>query len=425
MYYLPLSLLAISALGFLFRPGFFLGVIFQAYQYESVYSMGFAGSASLLLFVVFTVVIAIFARVKIVWLLPEKLLGLFTIVYCIAAFYSPDPSKGLELAARFISVCLGYYIIGRLLTLHYRYKEWWIFDFMIAVTFLSLAFGYLVYNDVQSDNRLSIGTGTSVGFSQALDVSLGFWIFLLLVPLGKKSWLKKSAIVAIASVVLFIVVANSRRGTVISLALSVCCILALQPILKHDMRNYIRSFGIVFSTVCVVFILLHIGFSASGDDLISRGVSRLTMNISGEELILDQSGAERWLKLSEGWELFLNAPFFGHGLGSYDFSTGEGYPHNVIVELLCETGFPIAILFVLIIVMYAKMGVRLLIRTDFSPIATIIVGLFIMSFIHQQFSFMLWMAKPTFLFMGTIASLFQNSRLLMSMNHSSGNTISK
>ena len=102
MYYLPLTLLAVSTLGFLFRPGFFLGVVFQAYQYESVYSMGFAGSASLLLFVVFTVVIAIFARVKIVWLLPEKLLGLFTILYCIAAFYSPDPSKGLELAARFI-----------------------------------------------------------------------------------------------------------------------------------------------------------------------------------------------------------------------------------------------------------------------------------------------------------------------------------
>jgi O-antigen ligase len=425
MYYLPLSLLAVSALGFLFRPGFFLGVIFHAYQYESVYSIKFAGSVSLVLFILFIVVIAIFSRVKIVWLLPEKLLALFTIAYCIAALYSPDPSKGLELAARFISVCLGYYIIGRLLTLHYRYKERWIFDFMIAVTFLSLTFGYLGYHDDQSHNLLSIGTGTSVGFSQALDVSLGFWVFLLLEPLGKKSWLKKSAIAVIASVMLFIVVANSRRGTVISLALSVCCILALQLIIKHDMRNYIRSFGIVFSMVCVVFILLHIGLPASGDDLISRGVSRLTMNISGEELTLDQSGAERWLKLSEGWELFLNAPFFGHGLGSYDFSTGEDYPHNVIVELLSESGFPIAILFVLIIVMYAKMGIRLLIRTDFSPIATIIVGLFIMSFIHQQFSFMLWMAKPTFLFMGTIASLFQNPRLLMSMNHSSGNTISK
>ena len=425
MYYLPLSLVAISALGFLFRPGFFLGVVFQAYQYESVYSIKFAGSVSLLLFVLFTVVIAIFSRLKIVWLLPEKLLALFTITYCIAALYSPDPSKGIELAARFISVCIGYYIIGRLLTLHYRYNEWWIFDFMIAVTFLSLTFGYLGYHDVQSYNGLYIGTGTSVGFSQALDVSLGFWIFVLLVPLGKKSWLKKSAIAVIVSVVLFIVVANSRRGTVISLALSVFCILAIQPILKHDMRSYIRSFGISFFTVCVVFIILYIGLSASGDGLISRGVSRLTMNISGDELMLDQSGAERWLKLSEGWDLFLNAPFFGHGLGSYDFFTGEGYPHNVLVELLSEAGFPIAILFVLIIVMYAKMGIRLLIRTDFSPIPTIIVGLFIMSFIHQQFSFMMWMAKPTFLFMGTIASLFQNTRLLMPMNHSSGNTISK
>ncbi|MBN1364100.1 MAG: O-antigen ligase family protein [Syntrophaceae bacterium] len=414
---MPLSLLAFSALGFLFRPGFFLGVVFQAYQYESVYSIKFAGSVSLVLFVLFTVVIAIFSRVKIVWLLPEKLLALFTITYCIAAFYSPDPGKGLELGARFISVCLSYYIIGRLLTLHRRYKEWWIFDFGIAVTFLSLTFGYLGYHDVQSDNQLYIGTGTSVGFSQVLDVSLGFWIFFLLVPLGKKSWLKKSAIAVIAAVLLFIVVANSRRGTVISLALSVCCILALQPIFKHDMRNYIRSFGILFSTVCVVFILLHIGLSASGDDLISRGVSRLTMNISGEELTLDQSGAERWLKLSEGWELFLNAPFFGHGLGSYDFFTGEGYPHNVIVELLSEAGFPIAILFIILIVMYAKMGIILLIRTDFSPIVTIIVGLFIMSFVHQQFSFMLWMAKPNFLFMGTIASLFQDPRLWMPRTH--------
>ena len=425
MYYLPLTLLAVSALGFLFRPGFFLGVVFQAYQYESVYSIKFAGSASLVLFVLFTVLIAAFSRVKVVWLLSEKLLALFTIGYCITAFYSPDPSKGLELAARFISVCLGYYIIGRLLTLHRRYKEWWIFDFGIAVTFLSLTFGYLGYHDVQSDNQLYIGTGTSVGFSQALDVSLGFWTFLLLVPLGEKTWLKKSSIAVIASVVMFIVVANSRRGTVISLALSVCCILALQPILKHDMRNYMRSFSIAFSMVCVVFILLHIGLSASGDDLISRGVSRLTMNVSGEELMLDQSGAERWLKLSEGWELFLNAPFFGHGLGSYDILTGEGYPHNVIVELLSEAGFPVAILFVLIIVMYVKMGIRLLIRTDFSPIATIIVGLFIMSFIHQQMSFMLWMAKPTFLFMGTIASLFQNPRLVISMNHNLGNTMSK
>lgn len=42
---------------------------------------------------------------------------------------------------------------------------------------------------------------------------------------------------------------------------------------------------------------------------------------------------------SQAIEIIMSDPLFGRGLGGYSYSGERGYPHNIVLELLCETGF--------------------------------------------------------------------------------------
>jgi len=64
--------------------------------------------------------------------------------------------------------------------------------------------------------------------------------------------------------------------------------------------------------------------------------------------------------LIAGIAIFLDNPIFGTGIGGFEHIVNDGWPHNLIIELLCETGlvgFSISLLIIIISLFLKKRGV--------------------------------------------------------------------
>ena len=100
------------------------------------------------------------------------------------------------------------------------------------------------------------------------------------------------------------------------------------------MRLVIVSFIVVVISIGYTFIF--------GDD----GLLTSTIN----EGYMEGSGRGPWI--IQGINYFLSSPINGIGYGRYSFMGDYGqYPHNMIVELLCETGI-IGLLFFFALLIY-------------------------------------------------------------------------
>ena len=88
---------------------------------------------------------------------------------------------------------------------------------------------------------------------------------------------------------------------------------------KKSAKSIRTAFWVAIAAAILFFVLQNL----------QVGVVRDTMEEG------DQGRVVRYL---EAINIFLDYPFLGSGIGGYESITGEGWPHNFILELLCETG---------------------------------------------------------------------------------------
>lgn len=101
---------------------------------------------------------------------------------------------------------------------------------------------------------------------------------------------------------------------------------------KHLMEKLMwSSVGLIVILAGVLFLL-----SLSSSDVVAGTISE------GDE--------GRQLLFLEALTIFQNNPLTGAGLGGFNAITEEGWPHNFVLELLCETGLIGTGLFIIIVV---------------------------------------------------------------------------
>lgn len=78
-------------------------------------------------------------------------------------------------------------------------------------------------------------------------------------------------------------------------------------------------------------------------------ISMLSYDIDVVSNTLDEGDVSRFYLFYQAWNLFLDHPL-GVGIGGFHFYTGEVWPHNFILELLCETGIIGSLVFLALII---------------------------------------------------------------------------
>ena len=78
-------------------------------------------------------------------------------------------------------------------------------------------------------------------------------------------------------------------------------------------------------------------------------ISMLSYDIDTISNTLDEGDISRFQLFNQAWNLFLDHPL-GVGIGGFHFYTGEVWPHNFILEILCETGIIGSLVFLALII---------------------------------------------------------------------------
>lgn len=73
------------------------------------------------------------------------------------------------------------------------------------------------------------------------------------------------------------------------------------------------------------------------------------LNVGVVQDTMQEGDQGRMIRYLEALAIFSDHPILGSGLGGYESITGEGWPHNFFLELLCETGVVGTLIFILIL----------------------------------------------------------------------------
>jgi O-antigen ligase len=132
---------------------------------------------------------------------------------------------------------------------------------------------------------------------------------------------------------LVMVLLSGSRGAL--LATSVGAITYLLIDTRFRRRNVL---AIGCFAILTHFIMLSTGIGEQATQMFETRILNQTLARQ------DMSGREELF--AAAYELGLESPWFGHGLAGFPAITGRNYPHNIALELFCETGIVGVLLFV-------------------------------------------------------------------------------
>lgn len=136
-------------------------------------------------------------------------------------------------------------------------------------------------------------------------------------------------------------------------------------------------------------------------------------NFSSYGSAQDASSAIRFLGYVSAWQVFAEHPVFGAGLGAFDALTPFSYPHNIVLELLTNTGLVGLVPAIAMLVM--TVAIMRDARFD-TPLRACLLALIFAAFVHHQISFNLITGKPLYLFLA-LPSLLYGSRPVFGRDH--------
>lgn len=180
-------------------------------------------------------------------------------------------------------------------------------------------FNYEWFRDQSYSYMASTGfeEGTMVSYQHiAMNMLYGLAIFLSSQKLNRN---KSIAYVMFATQ---LILTSGCRQAILGLFLVL--ILRLTVFRSSSIKtNYSRIIGSLIIGTILIFISYQL---------------LVFLNIEFINTTLKEGDVGRNAILLEGIQIFLEHPALGAGLGGYHQITGEGYPHNFIVEILCECG---------------------------------------------------------------------------------------
>lgn len=132
-------------------------------------------------------------------------------------------------------------------------------------------------------------------------------------------------------------------------------IVSAQLILSSGCRQAIMGLFLIVILKLIIFKESSFKRSTAQNIVFAIGLGGILIMISYQLLMslnidyinntIERGDSGRAILLAQGLQIFYENPFVGSGLGGFHAITGEVYPHNFIIEILCECGIVGAFIF--------------------------------------------------------------------------------
>ncbi len=200
-----------------------------------------------------------------------------------------------------------------------------------------------------------------------------------------RKYLHKTITAIVCVSFLSIMLFANEKGPVVFLLMVIIIILLVHRV------EIKKQIWVWLSVLLFLFVGLNIGFNHM-DPTHNRFLIIISTGISQEP---------RWALFAKAFNVFFDNVFVGSGYGGYNLATGAGYPHNIFLECLTESGviglmvfiYWLRNIFCTIFIMYRE-----------SLQLTISTYLFIYFLLNAQVSGSFAGNAPLFLFAGIIAA---------------------
>lgn len=190
-----------------------------------------------------------------------------------------------------------------------------------------------------------------------------------------------------------------ERGTL--LCLLACIVLLLNIRYKDNQVTYKRMSLKIF--VAVIFAGIFILFGDRILKLLTNtfNINSYAINKFIEMLEKNDISNGRFTIYKNAIDSFFHSPIWGRGIGSFEFFTGEEYPHNLVLQLLHDGGL---ILFGLNLYVIFK-GSRLILYVKDRDYIAMWIYLISISVIYLMFSQNIWFLPAYWIFIGMLSSI--------------------
>lgn len=270
------------------------------------------------------------------------LILVFSILMFISLIYTPDRTYGLTKSIDFFSTI---FLIVTMTVLSID-DENSLYRSMNAIANISLIVGLitiiLIYaktgnivariGTTQAQEIQIIGINFSVSIWFGRRIGLGF-LSMLYITLMNRNTINRLK----TALLLFLLILSGSRGPIISMGVSLFCVVLINIIKKTGYRKYYKKILLIMFLFTIVFTFYLI---INNNNIFARlldfnddnALSRVEMYVFSIDLIKNN--------------------ILGLGVGSfkYFFNDIHEYPHNIILEILLELGFQSFFVFCLLIV---------------------------------------------------------------------------
>jgi O-antigen ligase len=329
---------------------------------------------------------------------PEKLFYLATLAYwgliVGALIIGPDPDR-----------------VRRLFTLLLLFATWVGIESLLIYredpTLLHLPRGadeYRAFNNYQEIGRMA-GLGALVAFTA--------WLF------GRRWSGGNLLLLALCAMLTFVLMLGGGKGPV--LATAACILLALLVGLHVTKRKILYKRNQLSIIWLVIGLVAGLAIYTATPDHTLRSLQRLSNMIDDGEF--QGTAALRFHRYQDALRLWPEAPVLGHGAGSWPVVWGGfdrmSTPHNMILEILVETGIVgLVLMMALLVVAMRPVSIDRL-RND--PLALCAFMLFVWLFIKAQTGPDVAQNRLMFMMLGVLTGLMGRRSAPLSSVRSSPN----
>lgn len=310
--------------------------------------------------------------------LPLILMAVFMFLLAVSLVYTPSTIYGLEKTYRFILITAPAFITLFFLLQDTGSIKRFLSAFVLLGTLLSAV---MVFRNLNSDTGfVGFNEGNYLGLGQLLGVAFIIAITYFYPKSDKKDKLPLLvAILLISSALLMTGARMPLIAAVLVLGYYVFTSVKIKNGIVYVRKGFKRTISLML-VGAVAFSYMY--FKGHLDTILFR--LRVLFESDGG----GASVSARVARYDKAWEMWLENPFLGSGVGSFGLAyngyDGREYPHNIFLELLSENGLAALIVFALLLITVLN---RFVISAKMkSPLAIAVIGAFVYTLINANVS---------------------------------------